>query len=168
MRGAAIGPGPATALPGVELVHQRLNHLTYSLRRLTWREQARMAIAPGDDPRDAILALALHEVTGLDSRWRPGSPEDARAVILRIPRTLRWRLFIVYRGSLTEDRLFTGGELYRAPEYVTHAKRLLDEGDADENPEEHEIKARFGPEEAREARQLEATMAERALARRNG
>ena len=45
-------PGPGCMHP----VEQRLNSLTYRFRRLSWREEAAITLAPGEDARDVILA----------------------------------------------------------------------------------------------------------------
>ena len=75
-----------------------------------------------------MLALALADVSGLAIT----SPEDARAVVSKIPKTLRSRIWIVYRGNLPEDRYFSSADLYIAPEFQMFNRQLIDAGGWDD------------------------------------
>jgi hypothetical protein len=47
------------------LVEVRLHSFLYRFRRLTWREEASVHPADGEDYRDAVLATALTDISGL-------------------------------------------------------------------------------------------------------
>lgn len=136
------------------LVEVRLHSFLYRFRRLNWREEASVRPADGEDFRDAILATALHDISGL----KITSLTDARAVIRKVPKTIRTRLWVVYRGNLPDERYFTTGGLYEAPSPQAYNKRLIDDGDADSDPAEAEMLRRFGPAEVHAARQMEQAM----------
>ncbi len=151
------------------LVEIPLNNFKYRFRRLSWTEEARITPAPGEDARDVLLALALHDVSGL----LIASFDEARKVIARIPNTLRSRIWVVYRGSIPPERYYHTEGLYRAPEYQAFHKQLVGAGDTEEaSPGEggatppDDLVQRFGLTEAREARELERTMLEQAVERR--
>jgi hypothetical protein len=141
------------------LVEVRLHSFLYRFRRLTWRQEAAVRPAEGEDYRDAVLAAALHDISGL----LVNSLTDARAVVRKIPKTIRTRLWVVYRGNLDPDRYFTTRGLFEAPDHTAYNKRLVEAGDADVDPAEAELTRRFGPAEVREARQMEQVMAAGAL-----
>jgi hypothetical protein len=67
------------------LVEVRLHSFLYRFRRLSWRQEASVRPADGEDYRDAVLAHALTDVSGPKSRpWTtPGHRE--------IPKTVRRR-----------------------------------------------------------------------------
>lgn len=144
----------------MHLVEIRLNSFLYHFRRLTWTEEAAIQVAKGEDPREVILTHALHDISGLPV----GSLADAKQVIKAIPKTLRWRIWVVYRGNQSEDRYFSTRGLFEAPDHQAYNKRLIDEGDAAEevDPVNADIERRFGAEDAAEARLLQRAMLEQA------
>jgi hypothetical protein len=156
----------------MDLVEIPLGSHRYRFRRLPWQEQARLVFQPGDDQTLVLLCHALADVSGL----KIASPEDARKVLVNIPAALRRKFWIVYQGKLPDDRYFTTRGLYEAPEPKQYTKAMETEEQRAESgnsadlsaiPSAHEeVKRRFGPGEAAEARELERRMV--AQARRDG
>jgi len=72
------------------LVEVGLHSFLYRFRRLTWREEASVRPADDEDYRDAVLATALTDISGL----KVTSLADARAVMRKIPRTIRTRFWV--------------------------------------------------------------------------
>lgn len=105
------------------MIEINLNSFVYRFRRLTWVEEASCPIPPGADAREVFLALALTDVSGYVIQ----SIEEATKIVKAIPRTLRWRLWVIYRGSLPADRFFSTKGLYDAPDAETHARRLAED-----------------------------------------
>jgi hypothetical protein len=110
--------------PGcMHLVEIRLASFLYRFRRLTWREEAGIKPKPGQTPGDLLLALALHDISGLPISSR----EETTQVIQKIPPALRWRIWVVYRGNQPEDRYSVLRGCTR-PRITPPTKRLIDEG----------------------------------------
>lgn len=141
-----------------ELVDIRLASFVYRFRRLTWLEEAQIKIPPGTDPRDTLLAHALHDVSGL----LIPSLDERKQVVRKIPPALRWRIWVVYRGNLPSDRYFITKGLYQAPEYQAHNKRLIEDGQA-ETPDEDSFHRHAAAQEEHEARAMENRIFAQAL-----
>ncbi len=43
-------------------------------------------------------------------------PELALTILKNLPDAVFWRIWVVYRGNLPEDRYYTSGGLYEAPD----------------------------------------------------
>ena len=43
-------------------------------------------------------------------------PEQALTILKNLPDAVFWRIWVVYRGNLPEDRYYTSGGLYEAPD----------------------------------------------------
>jgi hypothetical protein len=100
-----------------------LNSYRYHFRRLTWQEEARLQFSKTEDQRKTIMARALVDVCGL-----PVTTEQAIVILQSIPDAVFWRIWVVYRGNLPEDRYYTSGGLYEAPDQMTYRQRIYDDG----------------------------------------
>jgi hypothetical protein len=105
------------------LVEVTLNSYRYHFRRLTWQEEARLQFSKTEDQRKTIMARALVDVSGL-----PVTTEQALTILRNIPDAVFWRIWVVYRGNLPEDRYYTSGGLYEAPDQMTCRQRIYDGG----------------------------------------
>ena len=144
----------------MHLVEIPLNTSVYRFRRLPWTEEARIVVPPGEDARKVLLTHALHDISGLPV----DSLEDARKVIAKIPSTLRWRVWVLYRGNLPSERYYTSRGLFEAPDHMACDKRLIDEGmDSEETHADAQMVRKFGPEEVRETHALEQRMLAQAV-----
>lgn len=121
-------------------------------RSLTWIEQTHLVFPPKSDQREVILAHALTDVSGL-----PVPSEVKAAEIIRaIPSPIRWRLWVLYRGKLPDDRVFTSKPLYTAPDRKVYDRRLLESGDTPPPDTDDDVIARrYGAREQAEARALQ-------------
>jgi hypothetical protein len=102
-----------------------LHSLRYRFRSLTWQEEFRIPFSATEDQRKTLLAHALVDISGL----KIPSAAEARTVLDQIPPALFWRIWVVYRGSLPEDRYYATKGLYDAPDQKTYNKRLFDENE---------------------------------------
>ena len=50
--------------------------------------------------------------------------EEGLSIVKRVPETIRWRIFILFRGKLPDDRYYTVESLFTAPEPTTLTQRL--------------------------------------------
>lgn len=108
----------------MHLVEVRLNSFLYRFRRLTWIEESALKVPEGEDARNVLLAHALHDGSGMPV----GLVEDAARIVRAIPRTLRWRIWVIYRGNLPGDRYYRMKGLFEAPEpQVYRIRRLVSE-----------------------------------------
>ena len=131
-----------------------LNSFRYRFRRLTWREELKIPFSRTEDQRLTFLAQALNDVSGL----KIASITDATKILAQLPPAIFWRIWIIYRGGLREDRFFSTQGLYKAPEQRAYIQRLYaDEQIVEEQVDEatRELEAQFGIAEVRESRELE-------------
>jgi hypothetical protein len=142
----------------MDLVEVRLNSFLYRFRRLSWVEESSIKVTPGKDQYTVYLIHSLHDVSGLPVP----SLEDAERIILAIPRTFRWRVWVIYRGSLTPDRTFVMSSLYDAPEPQVYNKRLVEDEQASD-PVFDAVAQKHGSTEASEAHALGQKMLENAV-----
>ena len=105
------------------LVEVTLNSYRYHFRRLTSAGRPASSSSKTEDQRKTIMARALVDVSGL-----PLSPEQALTILKNIPDAVFWRIWVVYRGNLPEDRYYTSGGLYEAPDQMTYRQKFTTTG----------------------------------------
>jgi hypothetical protein len=93
---------PTSPAQSVSFVEIPLNKFVYRFRRLSWREELRLKFKPKDDQRRVVLALALHDVSGLVL-----SPSEATKALQAIPEAVLWRIWVLYRADLPAERYYT-------------------------------------------------------------
>lgn len=143
----------------MDLVEIQLNSFLYHFRRLSWIEESAIKTPDGEDPRTILLAHALHDISGMPV----SSIEDATRIVRAIPRTLRWRIWVIYRGNLPADRYFSTKGLYEAPEPQVYNKQLGKEAEAGEQALDAEVTRRFGTEDTEQTRETERRIMDNAL-----
>ena len=140
-----------------------LNSFRYHFRRLTWREELKIPFSKTEDQRLTFLAQALNDVSGL----KIASAADARKILTQLPPAIFWRIWIIYRGGLPEDRFFSTQGLYKAPDQKAYIKRLYaDEQAIDERVDAatRHLEEQFGRAEVQEARAQENQLFQHAKA----
>ena len=146
----------------MHLVEIPLNKLLYHFRRLNWIEESRIEFSRKEDQRVTILAHALHDVSGHPIT----SLADARKILYAVPAPVRSRVWVLYRGSLHEDRKFRfQGALFSAPEHQEYNRHLIEEetdDSEDRDPVAANIASHYGPEAAREAANLQQAIVRQA------
>jgi hypothetical protein len=138
------------------LVEVTLNSYRYHFRRLTWPEEARLQFSKTEDQRKTIMARALVDVSGM-----PVTPEQAMTILKNIPDAVFWRMWVVYRGNLPEDRYYISGGLYEAPDPMTYHQRIYDDGLAVEavaDAASKKIETQFGKAGLDEAENISRAM----------
>jgi hypothetical protein len=77
-------PAAPTSLPRVYASCRiRLASFLYGFRRLTWREEAGIKPKAGQAPGDLLLALALHDISGLPISSREEATQVIQKILLR-------------------------------------------------------------------------------------
>ena len=145
----------------MDLVEVRLNSFLYHFRRLTWIEESTIKTPEAEDARTFHLARALHDVSGMPVT----STEDAVRIIRAIPRTLRRRIWVIYRGNLPPDRSFAMKGLFEAPEPQEYNKQLTVEAEATDKAFDAAAR-RYGVKETREMQAVEQQMLDNAWKKR--
>jgi hypothetical protein len=143
----------------MDFIEVKLLKYTFRFKPLLWREEFEIAFAPGEDRLRTYLAYALVEVSGIKIK----SIAEAKRVLAPIPVSIIQRVYIIYRGSLVDPRLFTTIGLYKAPEAKAMALRFMEaekETDAIMDRVEREMEQKFGRKELEDARELERKMAQ--------
>jgi hypothetical protein len=107
----------------MSVVEIPLNSFVYRFRRLAWQQEMQIPLTDQEDQRKTLLSHALTDISGL----RVNSVEEARKVLDQIPPALFWRIWILYRGNLPEDRYYTSKGLFDAPDLKTYNKRVFDD-----------------------------------------
>lgn len=148
----------------MDTVDIRLNRYQYRFRKLTYREEFGLDQKAGAAGRKRVLAAAMTEVSGLPITSR----EDAALILTTIPVTVLNRVWILYRGGITEDRFFSTTGLYRAPDphQLSNIQEAADERRShvvDRTMEAMEQK--FGKQEVAEAMAVERRLVEDARRR---
>jgi hypothetical protein len=130
----------------------------FRFRPIYWREEFGIKPDPKLDRRRQILAHALAEISGL----KINSLKEAIAVFIAIPLSIVDRIFTVYKGSLPAPRIFKTMGLYRAPEPLRYSRRAEKEIREQESEAfrraEELLENKYGREELRETRELEAAI----------
>jgi hypothetical protein len=138
------------------LIEVPLNSYRYHFRRLTWLEETRLSFSKIDDQRKVILAHAMVDISGM-----PVTPEEAMQVLKHIPDALFWRIWIVYRGNLPQERYYTSGGLYEAPDPMAYQQRIYDDGEAVEavvDAATAKLESKFGKTGVEEAEDISRQM----------
>jgi hypothetical protein len=130
----------------------------FIFRRMTWRDDMRFMELQKKDPLLSLLAYAMVEADG-----RPiGGLAVARKIIMGIPRPVRSRLTVLYRGSLPSNRLLEATLPKLAPEpKAIQAVIEQEEGDGEQEAEDY-LDRKYGHQEASSAREQEQSIAQAA------
>ena len=101
------------------LIEIPLHSYVYRFRRLTWPEELRLRSAPGADQCKVVMAAAMVNVSRL-----PVTQADALRILGNIPEALIWRIWLLCRANLPDDRYYSSGGLYEAPDTMTYRKHI--------------------------------------------
>jgi hypothetical protein len=83
----------------MDLIEIPLNSYRYYFRRLTWQEEVRLPFSPTQDQRKTVLSHALVDISDLNI-----SAAEAMTIPNEFSEANFWRIWIVYRGNLPEER----------------------------------------------------------------
>lgn len=119
----------------------------FVFRRLTWRDDIRLYLIRQGDPDLHLLSFALTSVDG-----KPVDVSAASAMIAALPRPVRERLIIFYRGSLPSHRLGETKIPSSAPPPAVLRARVEAETEEVEEQADDYLERKFGREEAEAAR----------------
>jgi hypothetical protein len=103
----------------MSLIEVPLNSYRYHFRRLTWPEEIRLPFSPTEDQRRVVLAHALADISGLEV-----SAAQAMEILKKLPEPILWRIWVLYRANLPEERYYTAGGLYEAPDQMAYQERI--------------------------------------------
>jgi len=134
----------------MDFVEIPLNSFRYRFRRLTWREELQLPFTKTEDQRLTFLAHALADVSG----FKIESKADAGKILAQLPPAIFWRIWILYRGGLPDDRFFSTEGLFKAPDQKAYIKRIVEEEQATEEQVDQatqQLESQFGVAEVREA-----------------
>jgi hypothetical protein len=140
----------------MSLIEVPINSYRYHFRRLTWPEEIRLAFKPNEDQRKVILSNALADVSGLKV-----TVPQALEILKKLPDAIFWRIWILYRGNLPEERYYTSGGLYEAPDQMSYQQRIQhDADDAEAVADEATalVERRFGGAGVEEAESISRQM----------
>ncbi len=130
----------------------------FRFKPVRWREELGIKPDPKLDRRRQILAHALVEISGL----KINNISEAARVFTAIPISIIDRIFTVYKGSLTAPRIFKTMGLYKAPNPLKYSRRVEREVREQEDEAfrraEELLESKYGKEELRETRELEAAI----------
>lgn len=138
-------------------VEVKLLNFKFRFHDMRWRKEFGIKYEANKDRLRTILSHALEEVSGLPIN----STEQAMRIFEALPSAIVYRIFLIYKGSLPEPRLFKTVGLYQAPEPNRFVKKIQE---AEQEREhimdrvEQEMEAKFGKQELREAREQELQM----------
>lgn len=124
---------------------------------LLWREEFGIKFQPNEDRLRTFLAAALVEVSGV----KVNTLEEAKKVLAPLPSSVIQRVFVIYKGSLPNSRMFTTIGLYKAPEAKKLAIKFEEVAQQEErvmDKVEKEMEQKFGKKELEEARRVEREM----------
>jgi hypothetical protein len=142
----------------MESVEVKLLKYTFRFKPLLWREEFGIKFGKDEDRLRVFLAYALEEVSGIKVK----TVAEAKRVLSPIPSSVIQRVFVIYKGSIPEQQMFSTVGLYKAPEPKNMAMRFAaveKETEQVMDRVEEEMAAKFGRKELEEARELERTMA---------
>jgi hypothetical protein len=142
----------------MEPIEVKLLKYVFRFKSLNWRDEFTLKFDPKKDRMRTILANALVEVSGL----KINTVEDAWKVIAPLPDPIVSRVFVIYKGSLPEPRVFTTLGLYKAPEpshFVRRIEKAEEEREQVMDRVEQEMASKFGRKEIEEALAVEREMA---------
>lgn len=138
-----------------------MNQLRYRFRKLTWREEVRLAEkkVTQDEGQRIYLTNALTEVVGFDGRSLViTAKKDAEAILLAVPLPILKRIWVLYQAALPKSRHFTTQGLYLAPEPRAFVRRaIVAEEDADTRASAavRQMESRFGGADVKQAQEVE-------------
>ena len=118
----------------------------FDFRRLTWRDEMRFHAMHQKHERLSQLSFAMVSV---DSR--PLRMQDAHRLVQSLPRPVRERLVILYRGSLPSNRLPEADLPKAAPEPRVIQATINEETEDAEQTDEDFLERKFGRDEVRAA-----------------
>lgn len=134
----------------------------FRFRAIHWREEFGIKPDPKTDRRRQVLAYALAEITKNKKTLKINNLSEATKVFAAIPISIIDRIFTVYKGSLPPPHIFKTMGLYRAPEPIKHSRRVEQEARSQEDEAfrraEELLESKYGKEELRETRELEAAI----------
>jgi hypothetical protein len=132
-----------TSCPEVmDLIEVPLNSYRYHFRRLVWSEELRLPFVPTEDQRKTVLSQALTDISGLKV-----TVSEALEILNKLPDAIFWRIWILYRANLPEERYYTAGGLYEAPDQMAYQKRIQQDDDTVETVADEAttlVQRRFG------------------------
>ena len=140
-------------LPDSSPIELKLAGHTFRFRRLSWREEVQFSQKHPDATRRDYAAAAMATVDGL-----PITYDQAKAVLLELPRPICDRVIIFYMGSLPGRRQFQVDLPYRAPEASAYTRQVGAEDEELMSAEEEQLNRTFGAEEVAEAQALAREM----------
>ncbi len=120
----------------------------FLFRRMTWRDEMELFRRRKDTPDLHLLSFALTSVDG-----RAVAPADAATLVMGLPRLVRDRILILYRGSLPGHRMAETMVPPPAPPPAVVQARAEAEVEEDEVEAEDFLTKKFGHEEAEAARE---------------
>jgi hypothetical protein len=127
----------------------------FQFRQLTWKEELRLAVAPGKNSViRAVLSHALEDVSGLPVK----DPKEAAKIFATMSSPVVRRVFFVYKGSLPPNRRFETAGLYCAPEPSVYVKRIIEDEDIAEQEADRvvqNLENQFGKKELAEAAEVD-------------
>jgi hypothetical protein len=130
----------------------------FRFKPIYWREEFGIKPDPKLDRRRQILAHALVEISGL----KINDLKEGMSVFAAIPISIIDRIFTVYKGSLPPAQIFKTMGLYRAPEPLKYSRRaekeIRDQETEAFRRAEELLESKYGAEELRETRELEAAI----------
>ncbi len=115
---------------------------------------------PRSDQRRVVLSRALTQVTSGEAA-RKVSRSEAETIIRNLPEAILWRIWLVYRGNLPNDRYYSSGGLYTAPEPMAYHRKIEEHEEATgaQADQAHErLHQQFGAEAAADAAHIGQTM----------
>jgi hypothetical protein len=133
--------------PVPEIIPISIAKHVFTFRRLTWRDDMRFHLLHEKDPKLTLLAYAM---VGVDGK-RVASLQDAQRMVMGLPKPVRERLVILYRGSLPDNRMLDALLPAAVPEPKVVQAMVDEEAEDEEEAAEKFLERKFGPEEAREA-----------------
>lgn len=145
-------------------VEVKLLNYVFRFRQMKWREEFSIVFESNRDRLRTILAHALDEVSGL----KVTSTKEALRVFDAIPSAIVYRIFLIYKGSQPESRIFKTVGLYQAPEpnrFIKKIEEAEQERETIMDRVEQEMAAKFGRKELLEARKRELEMLRNSNAR---
>lgn len=142
----------------MDSVEIKILQYVFRFKPLLWREEFAIKFTPAEDRLRTFLSHALEEVSGV----KVSTIADAKRVLAPIPSSVIQRVFVVYKGSMPEPRMFTTVGLYKAPDTKKLAIRFAEAEQETErvmDKVEKEMEQKFGKKELEEARRVEREMA---------
>jgi hypothetical protein len=135
------------------MIEVKLLHYTFQFRRLSWKEEFALKFGK-EDPRRVTLAASLDNVSGM----KISSFSDALKILKSIPTAVLERAYIIYRYKLPKSKIFSTTYLYKAPDPLTHNKKVFEDEEQKEEVIDvihRQMESTFGRKELQEQQNLE-------------